>query len=203
MLGELKPYTSGKYVLYDMRDKPSVSAATTMAGLLDAVAVDLPLEDTAIERGYVKAIDVRGKDCRWVYENYREQLNHNAVIVHTNNYREHPSVACLRDIGPALKAIDWWYNDEQLSREVYRSMAPCSPVYGWQDPVSSDEGVTVQIHSQEGLFQIPSDWMYNLTVHAALGAALKGESYTQLVSRAKPEKKKKCALCYLYYERYG
>ena len=190
LLAQLKPYTSGTYVLYDQRDRPSVSAATTMAGLLDAVAIDTSLEETAIEKGYTLALDVRGKDCRWVYNNYREQLNHNAIIVHTNNYREHPSVACLRDMGPALKAIDWWYKDEQLSRAVYRSMAPCSPVYGWQDPISSDEGVTVQIHSQEGLFQMPSDWMLNLSVHAALGASLKDKGYSQIVSRQAPQPEK-------------
>ena len=190
LLKALKQYTSGKYVLYSMRDKASISAATTMAGLLDAVAIDISLEKTAVDCGYKLALDVQGKDCRWVYEKYRERLNHDAIIVHTNDYRDHPSVGCLRDMGPALRAIDWWYPDEKLSREVYRSMSPCSPVYGWQDPVSNDEGVTVQIHSQEGLFQMPSDWMYNLTVHAAFGAYLKDKSFKQLVARNKPEAKK-------------
>ena len=74
LLETLKSYTSGTYVLYEMRDRPSVSAAATLAGLLDAVAVDTALEPTAVAKGYTKAIDVRGKDCRWVYENYRRQL---------------------------------------------------------------------------------------------------------------------------------
>ena len=183
LLGELKQYTSGQYVLYDMTDKPSISAATTMAGLLDAVAIDVELEATAKAAGYVQGLDVRGKDCRWVYEKYGEQLNKNAIIVHTNDRRDHPSVAYLRDFGPAMKALDWWYDDEAYSRKVYSSMAPCSPVYGWQDPITPDEGLSVKLHSEEGLFQMPSDWMLNLSVHAAMGSVLKDKTFKQKVTR--------------------
>jgi hypothetical protein len=186
LLGELKKYSSGRYVLYDMNDKPSISAATTMAGLLDAVAMDTKLEATAISKGYVQVMDVRGKDCRWVYENYRDQLNDEAVVVHTNDERYHRSASYLRDWSPATKALCWWYADEAYSREVYRSMAPCSPVYGWHDPTTSDEGQSVKMHSEEGLFQIPSDWMANLSVHASMGRAMKDRKFTQKVSREKP-----------------
>ncbi len=188
LLAELKPYTNGQYVLYDMEDKPSISAATSMAGLLDAVAIDVDLEATAKANGYSPALDVRGKDCRWVYENYRDKLDHHAIIVHTNDYRRHPSVGYLRDFGPALKALDWWYPDEEYSRKVYGSMAPCSPVYGWQDPTTSDEGLSVKLHSEEGLVQIPSDWMLNLSVHASMGSVLKDRRFTQRVARKEPVK---------------
>lgn len=71
LLAELKPCTSGQYMLYDMDDKSSISVAASMAGLLDAVAIDVNLEPSAKASGYSQALDVRGKDCRWVYENYR------------------------------------------------------------------------------------------------------------------------------------
>lgn len=186
LLAELKPYTSGQYVLYDMDDKPSISAASSMAGLLDAIAIDADLEAIAMAAGYSRTLDVRGKDCRWVYENYRDKLNNNAIIVHTNDYRRHPSVAYLRDFGPALKALDWWYDDEAYSRKVYGSMAPCSPVYGWQDPTTSDEGLSIKLHSEEGLFQIPSDWMLNLSVHASMGSVLKDRQFAQKIVRREP-----------------
>lgn len=185
LLGELKQYTSGGYVLYEMRDKPSISVATTMAGLLDAVAIDTRLEDIAKEKGYEQVMDVTGKDSRWVYENYRDQLNDQAVIVHTNDSRHHRSAAYLRDWGPATKTLDWWIDDEAYSRRVYSSMAPCSPVYGWQDPTTSDEGLAIKLHSEEGLFQIPSDWMLNLSVHASMGPALKDKKFKQKVAREK------------------
>ena len=169
LLKILKPYTGGGYVLYDMRDRPSLSAAATLAGLLDAVAVDTALEPTAVAAGYTKAIDVRGKDCRWVYETYRKQLNDNLIIVHTNNPRVHRSAYHLKDWAAATKALSWWDADETLSRAVFRSMAPCSPVYGWLDAVTHDEGLSVKLHSEEGLVQLPSDWMLNLSVHAAMG----------------------------------
>ena len=191
LLETLKPYTSGKYVLYDIQDKPSVSAATTMAGLLDAVAIDIDLEATAIEKGYIQAIDVRGKDCRWVYEHFWDQLNHEAIIVHTNNRRDHPSAAYLRDWGPAQRALDWWSEDNAFSRRVYGRVAPNSPVYGWQDPSTKDEGLFIKLHSEEGLFQIPSDWMLNLSVHASTGGLLKDKPFTQKADRRIPAKKEK------------
>lgn len=186
LLEKLKPLTNGKYVLYNQQDKPSISAATTMAGLLDAVAIDTRLEDTAKAKGFALALDVRGKDCRWVYDNYFDRLNREAIIVHTHDRRVHPSVPYLRDWGPALRSLNWWYEDEALSRKVYSSMEPCSPVYGWQDPTTRDEGLTVKIHSEEGLFQIPSDWMLNLSVHASLGPVLKDRTFTQKVERKEP-----------------
>ena len=145
------------------------SAATTMAGVFDAIAIDVDLEGVATEMGYTLALDVRGKDCRWVYENYRSQLSQDGLVVHTNDRRRHPSAEFLRDWGPATKSLDWWYNDGQYSDRVYRSMRPASPVYGWQDPTTSDEGITIEKHSAAGLYQIPSDWMLNLSVHAATG----------------------------------
>lgn len=187
LLKTLKPYTSGRYVLYAMPDRPSLSAAATMAGLLDAVAVDTQLEQTVIDLGYTKALDVRGKDCRWVFENMREQLNDNLIVVHTNNPRFHPSACYLKDWPAATQALSWWSDDEALSRRVFRSMAPCSPVYGWLNPVTGhDEGLAVRLHSEEGLFQIPSDWMVNLSVHAAMGRALKDKSFKQIAPRQTP-----------------
>ena len=188
LLKILKPYTGGGYVLYDMRDRPSLSAAATLAGLLDAVAVDTALEPTAVAAGYTKAIDVRGKDCRWVYETYRKQLNDNLIIVHTNNPRVHRSAYHLKDWAAATKALSWWDADETLSRAVFRSMAPCSPVYGWLDAVTHDEGLSVKLHSEEGLVQLPSDWMLNLSVHAAMGRTLKDKTFTQKVARTAPPK---------------
>ncbi len=186
LLKTLRPYTSGRYVLYDLRDKPSVSAATTMAGLLDGPAIDVDLETAALAAGYLRAADVRGKDCRWVYENFGDQLNRHAVIVHTHKEREHRSAACLRDWGPALKALDWWYKDEEYSRKVYSGLVPCSPVYGWLDPTTTDEGLSIKLHSEEGLFQIPSDWMVNLSVHASMHNALKNKRFTQKADRTIP-----------------
>ncbi len=188
LLEALKPWTSGRYVLYELRDRPSLSAAAALSGLLDAVAVDAALEPTAIAKGYTKALDVRGKDCRWVYETYRDQINDDLIIVHTNNPRFHRSAPYLKDWTAATRALSWWYADESVSRAVYRSMAPSSPVYGWLDAATGDEGLSVKLHSEEGLYQMPSDWMLNLSVHASMGPALKDKTFTQKVARTAPVK---------------
>ncbi|MGE4285799.1 MAG: hypothetical protein AB7F23_04220 [Phycisphaerae bacterium] len=187
LLKELIGCTSGKYVLYDLADLPSISAATTMAGLLDGIAIDRRIENTAKAAGYELGIDVRGKDCKWVYENYRDELSYDSIIVHTNNKRHHSSAPRLRDIGPAKKSIDWWLADEAYSRSVYSSMNPVSPVYGWQDPITPDEGLTVKIHSEEGLFQVPSDFMYNLTTHFGFSKLYEGKSFKPKTVLNKPK----------------
>ncbi len=186
LIKEMKPYTSGQYVLYDINDSPSLSAANTLAGLVDGMAIDIKIENLAKASGYTMALDARGKDCRWVYENYRDQLNYDGIVIHTNDYKIHPSVDCLIDWSPATKSICWWLADDKYSREVYRSMSPCSPAFGWQDPTTDDEGLTVKIHSEEGLFQMPSDWMTNLSVHASFGPMLKDKQFKQKLERKEP-----------------
>jgi hypothetical protein len=188
LIEKFKPSTSGKYVLYDLRDRPSLSAANTVAGLIDGIAIDIAQEAIAKEKGYTLGVDVRGKSSKWVWETYKDQISRDGIVVHTNNPREHPSIDCLIDWSPATRQIAWWYKDEKLSREVYSSMKPVSPVYGWQDPNTPDEGLTVKIHSETGLYQIPSDWMLNLSVHASTGPVMKDESFHQKVER-KPVKK--------------
>ena len=188
LLSEMKQYTSGKYVLFDMKDNGSISAAVTLAGLWDAVAIDVQLQQKAESAGYSIAIDACGKDSKWVFDNYSDKLNNNAIIVHTNDYKRHPSVGFLRDFGPALKLLDYWYENWEYSEKVYDWVAPCSPVYGWQDPTVDDEGDTVKFHSEKGMFQMPSDWMLNLTVHAGMGPALKNTQFTQKAPRIAPIK---------------
>ena len=57
-----------------------------------------------------------------------------------------------------------------------------------QDPITDDEGLTVKIHSEEGLYQIPSDWMLNLSVHASTGPMLKDATFKQKIERKTPPK---------------
>lgn len=188
LLRKFKDQTSGKYVLYDLMDRPSLSAANTMAGLVDGIAIDVRHEEIAKAQGYTLALDVRGKDSKWVWDNHKDQISREGIVVHTNDPRDHPSIDHLIDWSPATKQIAWWYRDETLSRQVYSSMDPVSPVYGWQDPITDDEGLTVKIHSEEGLYQIPSDWMLNLSVHASTGPVMKDQSFKQKLER-KPLKK--------------
>ena len=176
-----------RYVLYDLSDHDSITAATALAGIYNAVAIDVSIESVAIAKGYMRIFDARSRDCRWVYENYRDQLDDTAIVVHQNDFSIHNSAFHLRDWAPATKCLEWWYGDENYSRRVYRSMAPCSPVYGWTDGVTNDEGQAIIIHSEGGLVQIPSDWMLNLSVHASMGSALNNMNVVQTISRGEPQ----------------
>ena len=163
----------GEYVLYDIDEPASLSAATSLAGVLNAVAVDVSLKTTFDFFGYTQIMDARGKDDQWVYENYYPILNQDAIVIHTNDPSYHPAAYFLRDWAPAIRAMDWWNSSAAQTEALFDALEKSSPVYGWDSPVSSAQGDEIQFiqyHSQHDLYQIPSDWIINLSTYAGFAS---------------------------------
>lgn len=130
-LDHFKSRISG-YVLYDFSDPASLTAANSMAGILNAVAVEDSLESYITTTfGLPRLLDARGKDDQWVYENYWDQFNHDAIVVKTNDPSYHGNAYYFRDWGVAIKSLFWWNDSTLLSRPVYDSIFGNAPVYGW------------------------------------------------------------------------
>lgn len=182
-LRQFKNLVSANYILYDTNDHGSLTAASTMAGVLDAVAVDVTLKSTFDSQGYTMLMDLRGKDDKWVYENYNDQLCNDAVIVHTPDPAVHGSAYLMRDWAAAIKCLTWWNTDLEYTKNVYDSMAASSPVYGWLEATTGDELGFIDLHSRHGLYQIPCDWLTNLSVLAAMGERYPDTKYKQKVTR--------------------
>ncbi|OXU15533.1 LamG-like jellyroll fold domain-containing protein [Sedimentisphaera salicampi] len=158
------------YVLYDFQDSDSFSAAMSLTGVLKAVPLDVSLESDVNRRWpeLQKLVDCRGKTEQWVYQNYWHRLNHNAITIQDTD--ESSRKFFLRDLGAASKAISWWDSDYSATQQVFESMNPNSSVWGWDNPAAPGELSAVDFHSQNSLFQVPADWMLNLSTFAGMAS---------------------------------
>ncbi len=148
------------YILYDMDDAESLNAATSLAGILKAVAVDVGLESLATDAGLTMLQDVRGKNDTWVWDNYGNQFTLNALI-NQNPGNRFP----LRDWGPAIKAYTFW-NPTYSDYPAFSATNDSTPMYGgW---VGLDEHGAIAFYGNYGLYTIPSDWVYNLSTYAGM-----------------------------------
>ena len=73
LLRHFAPRIQG-YILCNAKDK-STNVAISLAGLLNAVAVPVEVEQTAISARLVRTLDVRGRNENWVLDNYGTQFN--------------------------------------------------------------------------------------------------------------------------------
>ena len=170
------------YVIYDLSDPASLTAATTLSGILRAVAVDVSLQSTFANAGYPQLMDARGKDDQWVYEHYGTLLNHDAIVIHPNDYQTDGVSLHLRDWAPAIGAIDWWNSSAEYTEALFDALEKGSPVYGWDNAVpgaGGDEISFIDYHSQHDLYQIPSNWLLNLSTYAGFASRQEPWQLTQ------------------------
>ncbi len=152
------------YILYDYNDKDSITAATSLAGPFNAIAVDVSLESKAQSYALPKLFDTRGKDDQWVYNNYRHLFIDHAICVH-NNER-----VPFRDFAPAVNAFVTWNDNASFTNIAYDSIIDNSPAFGWDDPSAPGELHTIKYHSEKSLYAAVSTLAWNFSVHTAMSA---------------------------------
>ncbi len=170
------------YILFDFDDKPSLTAANALAGIMNAVVVEDSLKSYMDSNGYSQVFDARGHDDQWVYNNYWNQFNQDAIVVRTDDISFHPGAYYFRDWGVAIKSLFWWNDSESLSRQVYDSVRGNAPCYGWTDGTTGSELESIAFHSESGLFQVPADWMLNLSTLAGMAKRPQSWQFTQPIS---------------------
>ena len=139
----------------------SMNVATSLAGILGAVAVDESIESRAIAAGLHLKMDVRGKDESWCFQNYWPQCNHGLLI------QQKESVYGLRDYGPLTKAFTFFDGNSAFMRQVMDAADDDSPLLGWGD-ASQGEDKFVRAGSENSVFTVASDHAWNLSVFSAL-----------------------------------
>ncbi len=159
------------YLLYDSEDPNSFTVATSLAGVLKGVAVEVSLEPQIQAMGLSRLLDCRGKDDLWVYNNYWNSMNHNAITILKNDTDSHWRV---RDWSAATQTMMSWCNDPSVASNILSSIIDNSPCFGWNDPASDIEAEFIDLHSANNLYQFSSDYLYNMSVHASF-ANLKPE----------------------------
>jgi hypothetical protein len=152
---------SGGYVLYDRASPRSLTAATALAGPLDAVAVDVTLEAQVRALGITTmAADVRGHDEQWVYAQYpgRFSTKTAAELDPAINHQ-------LRDYITLTRSFTFYDGLTPFRTRVLQGLdreAFCFGYYGL-DEFGMVSGATAQ-----GVVMVPSDFAANLSVHSSI-----------------------------------
>jgi hypothetical protein len=148
------------YVLYDRASPRSLTAATALAGPLDAIVVDVSLEEKVKALGLTVAVDVRARDEKWVYDQYPGRFS-------TRTAAElDPAISHqLRDYITLTRSFVHYDGLTPFRTRVMQALdreAFCFGYYGL------DEFGMVSGASGQGVVMIPSDFAANLSVHSSV-----------------------------------
>ncbi|WP_248924460.1 GxGYxYP domain-containing protein [Paenibacillus hamazuiensis] len=154
------------YILYDFEpvgknDKRSgqltntaIHVATSLAGLLNAVIVDTQLEQTAIDHGLTKVLDVSGKDESWLLESeYFPKLN-KKLAFEVENLESYAYK--MRDYAVMTNGMMFFTDDGGLRKRIVDSLEPNSPLFGWGRGGTGEANFAMPT-TQSGKFMIPSN----------------------------------------------
>lgn len=160
LVNEFAAHVDG-YILYTVDDGDgSINAASSLAGLLNALPVTASLEASARERGLSMVADVRGRDEDWILDNYWEQLNHRLIIEAAESIPYH-----LRDLAAKERAMVFFdgTQDSPWRTRLMARMEDDAVVMGWGKIDGSENGF-IRNSGTQGVHYIPSDWARNLSV---------------------------------------
>ena len=145
------------YILCSARTS-SVNVAFSLCALLNAIAVPADIEQQAINAGYTRILDVRGRNEAWALENYGEQLSRTIASYQAAN---DDRALHLGDYSVFAGALQFWDGSAtgSLANSVYDRMNPCAVYFGW----GAGEYQTVEQISQRSAMIHPSDWSPNLS----------------------------------------
>ncbi len=158
------------YILCDSYNDPdSLTAAISLAAAMEsAIVVDVEDEGYMTSRNKPRLADMRGKDEKWVWDNYKDNFTKEAIFVQRSDINSHGKR--LRDLPITLRALTWWnssYNDTEEVFSEYKKNIPC---YGWDSPVMSGEGGAVRYHSEHSMYTVVTDWSLNLSLFAGMAS---------------------------------
>ncbi len=167
------------YILYQSGNS-SINAASSLAGLQDAIAVETSLESTVQSHGLSQVMDVRSRDEAWVIDHYWSQLNQGLVI---EAKEEATHAMHLRDYAVMSKALVFYDGNSSFRSAIMDRLDDDSVVMGWGDTSGGSEEAFILDSSQRGVHTIPADWALNLSVLSGIGAG----TYSQNMADPVPE----------------
>lgn len=159
LLERFRPAVKGA-VIYQL-GTPSVNRATSLAGVLDAVAVEAGQVERAKALGLPILADARKMTEREVLERYRGRFARGLVV------EQKPERAgFLRDFAVKHRAFTYYTEDNALRGEILKAMGPNVQVFGW----GPDEHGWVRSVSSANATVVPADWNVNLSALESLPA---------------------------------
>jgi hypothetical protein len=161
------------YILYNMAsNQKSLSAATSLCGPMNAIAVDATLESAVRTLGITnKILDVSTRDEKWVYTNYKSSLSTRAATELSPSVYYHQ-----RDYSTMINALTFYDGVTTWRQGVLQGLTPEAFLYGY----GSDEFNMIAQSSTEGVASLPSDMAPNLSAHSSIysTAGLTQSTYT-------------------------
>src|SRR5262249_31365623 len=113
------------YVLFDVA-QDSENVATSLAGVLEAIAVDPASEPRARAHGLSLLLDARGLDEKWCRANYPNAFNRDVVCEQLE-----VTSGLMRDLGVYQRALTYFDHNSSMRTDVARSCNVGARVYGW------------------------------------------------------------------------
>jgi hypothetical protein len=165
------------YILYNMSTNArSLSAATSLCGPMNAIAVDASLESAVRALGLTnKILDVSARDEKWVYANYKSLLSTRAATELSPSVFYHQ-----RDYSTMVDALVFYDGISTWRQTMLQGMAPEAFLYGY----GADEFNMIAQASAEGVGSLPTDMAPNLSAHSSIygTAGLTQSTYTNPVT---------------------
>lgn len=163
MLDDFKAEIGTEYVLFDNTSSASVNCARSIAGVKQAVMVDVSLKEWADSNGLVQKYDATEMAEKECFDAYKEEFDNTGLVQQSgaNVFLTDYAIACkyfcyfVTDIKPASL---------QFRNEVQEWCRECA-VYGWC-PI--DEGTDVAFSSGYGSFTLASDYCLNMSVFSCV-----------------------------------
>ncbi len=150
-------YNEGIPYLHREKFDRSVNVATTMASIHNAVVIEEGQEEKAKQLGLEKLFDARGKDMKWCFNTYKDQLNRDCLAT------VDPKVAHCRAFAVANKAMTIYGVDDTV-KEVLAWLNPLSCIAGWN---IGDEGKHTKMITRLGHVHTASNWSLNTPLLAS------------------------------------
>ena len=148
------------YILYDQAtNKDSVNAATSLCGPYKAIAVDASIEVRVRASGITRMImDVRHRNAKWVYDNYRRHLNPMLGAELSPDIDYH-----LRDYAVMANALIFYGNDP-LRQRILGDWPTNGVLMGYTDvSVKGEYGAFVD-YSKRGIYYLGANLAPNLSL---------------------------------------
>lgn len=145
------------YILCNAKDK-STNVAISLAGVMNAVAIPADIEQSAINAGLTRLLDVRDKNETWALAGYDSLFNRNIASYQQSS---DDRVGFLADYSTYTKAFQFWDDSHTgtLATSVYNRMNKGATFFGW----GPQEYGTVEQLSLRSMMIIPSDWGANMS----------------------------------------
>ena len=161
------------YILYDLTDGTSLNVATSLAGINRAIMVDQHIEEKIKEMGFELIMDVRGLDDQWLFDNYAdkfgqgEDLLNDELILEQRALENDERYFLLRDYAIFCNMATIYQGVTPLKTAFLEKLKDNSIIIGWGDGDKFGESELGTIAAQNGVMQVASDWMANLSTFAA------------------------------------